>query len=541
MTSASQSAGTVRAWRGRLRGGALVAVAAIIGALAVLPIVYLVVRVIQGGPDAWSVLTRAGTVEVLLSTGALVVAVVACAIAIGVPLAWLVTRTDLPGRRIVAVLAALPIVIPSYVAALALLGAFGPRGLLQQALSGPFGIERIPEIFGFPGALLALTLSTYPYVFLLCAAAMRSADPGLEEASRSLGRSAGETFRHVTLPMLRPAIGAASLLAALYVLSDFGAVALMQYNSLTRAIYLQYLSLFDRTPAAVLGLVLVVITALVLFGERRSQRGGTRFRIGPGVGRAPRQLKLGRWKVPALIFCWTMIGFFLLVPLAVLGYWLERTIARGEPLEVAWNALGGSVGIAAAAAGAALLASLPIALLARRQGSRTGAFLERAAYTPNALPGIVIALALVFFAVRYGGPIYQTLALLLIAYVIRFLPQSLAGSSSALQTINPRVEEAARSLGKRPMRVAATITLPLARSGMLAGATLVFLSTLKELPATLLLRPIGFDTLATEVWKFTEIGSYSRAALPALLLIFVAAPFVWFVSGRRSSALGSPG
>jgi iron(III) transport system permease protein len=515
--------------------------AALVAAITLLPIGYLVVRVIQGGADAWSVLTRPGTVDVLLSTGALVVGVVLCAIAIGVPLAWLVTRTDLPGRRIIAVLAALPIVIPSYVAALALLGAFGPRGLLQQALAGPFGVERIPEIFGFPGALLALTLSTYPYVFLLCAAAMRSADPGLEEASRSLGRSARSTFFHVTLPMLRPAIGAASLLTVLYVLSDFGAVALMQYDSLTRAIYLQYLSLFDRTPAAVLGLVLVVLTALVLFAESRSSGGRTRFRVGPGAGRAPRLLPLGRWKTPALIFSWTMIGFFLFVPLAVLGYWLQRTLARSEPLEVAWNALGTSVAVAAAAAGVALLASLPVALVARRGRSRAGAFLERAAYTPNALPGIVIALALVFFAVRYGGPIYQTVILLLIAYVIRFLPQALAGSSMALQTINPRVEEAARSLGKRPLRVAATITLPLARSGMLAGATLVFLSTLKELPATLLLRPIGFDTLATEVWKFTEVGAYSRAALPALLLIAVAAPFVWFLSGRRGAALGSPG
>lgn len=527
-----------RRWSGP--GGTIGILAAIVAGVAVLPVAYLLVRAIQGGTDAWSVLTRSGTADVLASTGALVLAVVACAIAIGVPLAWLVTRTDLPGRRVLAVLAALPIVVPSYVAALALLGAFGPRGLLQQALEGPFGVERVPEIFGFPGALLALTLSTYPYVFLLCAAALRSVDPGLEEASRSLGRSAGATFLHVTLPMLRPALGAASLLTALYVLSDFGAVALMQYDSLTRAIYLQYLSLFDRTPAAVLGLVLVLLTALVLFGERRSQRGGNRFRLGPGVGRAPRAVPLGRWKLPALAFSWTMVGFFLLVPLAVLGYWLQRTVARSEPLDVAWSALGGSVGVAAAAAGAALLASLPIAVVARR-GRRAGVVIERAAYTPNALPGIVIALALVFFAVRYGGPIYQTLGLLLVAYVIRFLPQALAGSSSALQTINPRVEEAARSLGRRPLRVAASITLPLARPGLLAGATLVFLSTLKELPATLLLRPIGFDTLATEVWKFTEVGAYSRAALPALLLIAVAVPFVWLVTGRRASALGSPG
>ena len=515
---------------------ALAAAAAAAVGLSLLPLAYLLVRATSGGLDAWSVLGRRGTVELLLNTGALVLAVTAAAVVLGVALAWLVTRTDLPGRRFFAVAVALPLVIPSYVAALALLGAFGPKGLLQQLLSGPFGVERIPEIYGFPGAVAALTLSTYPYVYLLTAAALRDLDPALEEAARGLGRSPVSAFLRVTVPMVRPSIAAGALLAALYTLSDFGAVSLMQYDALTRAIYLQYRSLFDRTPAAVLGLVLVALTAVVLILEARSRRGGRYHSLGPGTTRRARPVELGRWRWPALAFCSLTLALFLVVPLAVLGYWLERAVSLGEELGFAWQPTLNSVAIAAAAAAAAALAALPISLLAHRFPARWTTWLERSAYMPNALPGIVVALSLVFFAARYGGPVYQTLGLLLFAYVVRFLPQALAGWSSALATVSPGVEEAARGLGRSGLGVLVAVTLPIARAGIFAGATLVFLSTMKELPATLLLRPIGFETLATEVWKFTSVGSYSQASLPALLLVAASAPLVYLLVARARPA-----
>jgi iron(III) transport system permease protein len=502
--------------------------AAVVVLAALLPLAYIVVRAAEGGTDAWSVLGEGRTGELIVSTAVLVGAVVALSLAVAVPLAWLVVRTDLPGRRVIGVAAALPLAMPSYVAALALLGAFGPRGFLQQLLAGPFGIERIPEIYGFPGALLALTLATYPYVYLLAVAALRSLDPALEEASRSLGRSPAATFRRVTLPMLRPALGAGSLLVALYTLSDFGAVSLMQYDALTRAIFLQYKSLLDRSPAAVLALVLVAFTAVALAVEARLASRGARHRVGPGAGRVAPRVALGRWRLPALGFCAVVLTVFLLVPLSVLGYWLVRTIDLAEPFGVAWGALGSSVGVAAAAAALTLAAALPVALAGRRH--RAGRLLERAAYVPNALPGLVIALSLVFFAARYAGPVYQTIWLLLAAYAIRFLPEALAGTSSALRALSPRLEEAARSLGRSRLHVLLTVTLPLVRPGLAAGAALVFLSTMKELPATLLLRPIGFDTLATDVWKHTSTGSYSQAALPALLLVAASAVIVWLLT-----------
>ena len=524
------------------RAPLLLAVPALAATGAVLlPLAYLVVRAGTASRSAWEVLEPDRTGPLVLDTALLVVAVVAAAVAIGVPLAWLVTRSDLPGRPFWAVAAALPLVIPSYVAALALLGALGPRGLLQRVLEGPFGVERLPEIYGFPGAMAALTLSTYPYVYLLTAAALRGLDPSLEEAARGLGRSRWSAFVHVTLPRLRPSIAAGSLLVALYALSDFGAVSLMQYPALTRSIYLQYQALFDREPAAVLALVLVALTAIVLALESAARRRSPSHRVSPGSARRAQPVGLGRWRWPALGFCTAVVGLFLALPVAVLVYWTLEAASLATSLDLAWRAALNSLLASSAAALVAVVAALPIAFLAERYTRPWTRGLERASYVSNALPGIVVALSLVFFGARYGGWLYQTLPILVFAYVVRFLPQALASLGAALRGVSPRMEEAARGLGRGPAGVLVSVTVPLVRPGLLAGAALVFLSAMKELPATLLLRPIGFDTLATEIWAATSLGAYSQAAPPALLLIVVSAPIVYLLAARRGSDLGGPG
>jgi iron(III) transport system permease protein len=484
------------------------------------------VRVVSGR-GALDVLWDSSTLRLVVNTVLLVVGVVVAAIVVAVPTAWLVTRTDLPGRRLWAVAAALPLVIPSYVAAFCLLGFFGERGLLGQAL----GIERLPDPTGYWGAVGALTLSTYPYVFLLAQAALRDLDPALEEASRGLGLSRRHTFWRVTVPAVRPAVALGSLLVALYVLSDFGVVSLMRYDSLTRAIYLQYRSLFDRTPAAVLALVLVALTAVALALELRARSRGRLWRTGPGAQRRATLVHLGRARYVALAWCATVTGLFLVLPAGVLVYWLGRGIANERIEEFPWSEALHSLEASSLAAVVAVAAALPVAVLASRYPSRSSRMLERLSYAGNALPGLVIALSLVFFAARYASPVYQTLALLVFAYVVRFFPQALSGVDTALSRISPRMEEAARGLGRGWLATTWLVTLPLARSGLLAGAALVFLSAMKELPATILLRPIGFDTLATEVWTATQVGAYSQAAVPALTLIALSAPVLWLVHG----------
>ncbi len=345
----------------------------------------------------------------------------------------------------------------------------------------------------------------------------------------------------VTAPALRPAVGLGALLVVLYTFSDFGVVSLMDYDTLTRAIYIQYKSLFDRAPAATLALLLVGLTAIALVLEYRTRQRGRLYRSGPGSARPLSVVPLGRWTVPALAFCAAVVALFLVLPAGVLGYWLVHGIANERELGLPWSEALHSLEASGLAAGIAVLAALPIAFLALRYPSATSRAFERLSYAGNALPGLVIALSLVFFAARYASPLYQTLALLVFAYVVRFFPQALSGVESALERVSPRYEEAARGLGRGPLQTLGRVTVPLARSGILAGAALVFLSAMKELPATLLLRPIGFETLATEIWKLTQVGAYSQAAVPALALIVVSAPIAYLVAAERPVESGGSG
>jgi iron(III) transport system permease protein len=508
--------------RSRRRPPGVIWVPAALVALAMLlPLAYLVLRSLE---DGWSgvveVVSDGETFAVLGRSVLLAVVVTGASVAISVPMAWLTTRTDLPGRRAWAVLAALPLVVPSYVGGFVLVSALGPRGMLQGALDS-LGVERLPEIYGLPGAALALTLFSYPYVFLTVRAALRGMDPALEEAARSLGSGSWTTFFRVTLPQMRPAIVAGSLLVALYALSDFGAVSLLQYDSFSREIYIQYRSAFDRTPAAILALMLVALTAAILLLEGRTRGRGRydqRSAARPGT-----LVALGRWRWPVLIFCGGVVVAALAAPVGVLTFWLVRGLAEGEPLRPLWNAAWSSVYASGLAAGVVAIAALPVAVLAVRFPGRISRFVERMTYLGYALPGIVLALSLVFFGANYAPWAYQTLGMLVFAYAVHFLPQAVGATRAALLQVSPSVEEAARGLGRGPASVLATITAPLAGSGILAGAALVFLTTMKELPATLLLSPTGFETLATRVWGATTDAFFARAAAPALLLIALSA------------------
>ena len=502
--------------------------------LMILPLAYLIIRTASAGETALALLVRPRTGWIILNSLSLAGTVTGASIMLSVPLAWLMTRTDLPGRRIWSVLTVLPLVLPSYVAGYTLVAALGPRGILQEALAGPFGIQRLPEIYGFGGAALALTLCSYPYMLLSVRAALRGLDPACEEAARGLGQNSWTTFFRVTLPQLRPAIGAGSLLVALYTLSDFGAVSLLQFETFTRAIYVQYQGSFDRALAAALALVLVAFTAALLVIEARTRGRMRQARSGVGAARLARPVALGRWRWPALIMCGLVVLIALAMPIGVLLYWLARGLAAGEIARVAWTVAANSAAVSLLAAAGAVLASLPLAMLAvRYPGWLTGA-IERFSYAGYALPGIVIALALVFFGANYAGFLYQTLVMLVIAYVVRFLPQAIGASRTALQQISPNIEDAARGLGRSPRQVVTSITMPLARPGLLAGGALVFLTAMKELPATLLLSPIGFETLATSIWHATSSAQFARAALPALLLVAVSAIPTALMTRRES-------
>lgn len=499
--------------------------------LMIAPLIYLVIRASEGGQDLVDLLWRDRTVEILRNTIVLTVVVTLASLALALPIAWLTTRTDLPWRRFWSVITTLPLVIPSYVGAYVVIAALGPRGILQGWLE-PLGVERLPEIYGLFGAALTLTLFTFPYLLLPIRATIAGMDASLEEASRSMGSGAWATFRRVTLPQLRPGIAAGSLLVAFYTLSDFGAVSLLQYNAFTRAIYNQYRGAFDRTLAAGLALVLVAMTIGILVMEAWT-RGQARYhRSTVGVTRPPRRIALGRWKPVAVVFLTLVTTLTLVMPVGVISYWLVRGLRADEPLRLVWDAAISSAGVSLLAALITIVAATPVVVLSVRWPNRLTALLERVTYAGYALPGIVVALSLVFFGVRYARPLYQTLTMLVVAYVIRFLPQAVGTLRTSLLQVNPHIEEAARSLGAASPRVWLRVTGPLVRPGILSALSLVFLTVMKELPATILLRPTGFDTLATRIWSATADGFWARAAAPALLLIVIAAVPVILVALR---------
>jgi len=487
----------------------------VVALIALIPIGYLVVRAAEAGPGRIvAILARQRTVELVGRSLLLVTLVTALSVVIGVGLAFLAARTDVPGRRVLAALAPLPLAIPSYVAAFAWISA-------------------LPQIAGLTGAVLVLTLCCYPYVYLPVLAALRRADPGLEEVARSLGRTPWQTFREVTLRQVRPSAAAGGLLVALYTLSDFGAVSILRYDVFTRVIYTAYRSSFDRSTAAVLSLLLVALTVAISVGESRVRRRDV-ARIGAGVARQPEPLRLGPLRLPMAGGAGVVVVLALGFPIASLLYWFTTGLSAGLDAGRLGAGIAATAWLSLLGAVACTLGAVPVGILAARHRGRFTTVIEQVTYAGHALPGIVVALALVFLGVRAVPWAYQEAPLLVLAYVVLFLPTAVGSVRSSVAQSSVRGEEVARSLGATPGEVLRRVTLPLAAPGISAGAALVLLTCMKELPATLLLRPTGTDTLATSLWTQTGVGAYGAAAPYGLALVVLAVlPTIWLM---RASA-----
>jgi iron(III) transport system permease protein len=373
-------------------------------------------------------------------------------------------------------------------------------------------------------------------VLLTVRAGIRRLDPSLEEASRTLGYGPWATMRRVVLPQLRPSIAAGSLLVALYTMSDFGAVSMLRYDSFTRAIFLQYRASLDRSTAAVLGLCLVAVSLVVLTGEGVA-RGGTQVHgVHAGTRRIARVQPLRRWRWPAFALLSALVLLALVLPMAVVLSWFVRGLDDGEPWRLTTDLIGNSLRSSALGAVASVVAAWPVAILAVRRGGWFGRLVEGACWVGHSLPGVVIALSLVFFGARQVPSLYQTHWMLTLAYVVLFLPQALGAIRASLLQVSPTLEQASRTLGHGATSTLLRIVLPLVRPGLLAGGALVFLTCMKELPATLLLAPTGHSTLATQVWTATSEALFARAALPALALVLLSALPLALIAVRERGA-----
>lgn len=467
--------------------------------------------------------------ELVGNTVLLTAIVVIGAGAIGFLTAWLTTRTDLAGARLWSTLVALPLVIPSYVLALVLLAGTGRQGILSELTlqlgGGPLAIPR-----GLLGSTMALIVATFPYVHLSLVPAFRRLDPSLDEVARALGASRLRRLRTVLVAQVGPALRSGSMLVGLYTLADFGAVSLLGYDTFTRAIFLQYAGRIDRRPATLLAAVLVLIALGILLLDRltrpqRTERRGRVVRPGPPV------VLSGVRRAAASTFLVLVVTASVVLPLLILFAWWIRGMSSGRETVAVWAEVGRSLSLSFGAAILVAFIALPIAVLVTRYPSRIGQALETAAWTISALPHLTVGLALLLTGVSLLLPLYQTLPLLFVAYLTMFLPQALGPTQAALGQVSPNLEEASRSLGETAWETFQRVTMPLIGKGVLVGAGLVFLTTMKELPATLLLRPTGFETLAVRIWSTTSEGFYTRAAFAALVLIMVSAvPMHLFVN-----------
>jgi iron(III) transport system permease protein len=331
---------------------------------------------------------------------------------------------------------------------------------------------------------------------------------------------------------VRPAVAAGGLLVALYVLSDFGAVAIARTDTFTRAIF-TYFDLGLSRTALVLATVLVALTVLVLAGETATRRRGARYaRVGGGAGRPATRLRLAAVRWPAAAGLALVSALALGVPALSLARWSGAGVSRPGSLAEIAAAAGASLWVSLLGAGVTMVLAMPIGLLVARARGPLPTVIERLAYLPHALPGVVVGLSLVFFGINVVYPLYQSVWLLALAYGVLFLPLGVGAVAAAAAQAPPELEEVARSLGRRPLAVLRTVTLPLTAPGIGAGAALAFLTCMKELPATLLLRPTGMDTLATRVWSHTTVGEFAAAAPYAALLVVIAAVPTWLLAGR---------
>lgn len=508
----------------------LVALSVVTGLVFAWPFLYIVWRNLTLGSDFWGELTSASTLEALGRTVALATTVALTAAALGTALAWLVVRTDVPFRRLWRVLAPLPLVFPSFVGAAALIAALGRGGLVEK-LVGEGAAAWLPPVHGFAGAWLVLTLFTYPYVLLPVAARLAQLPPSLEESGRLLGRGRWAVVRTIVLPQCRGAIWAGGLLVFLYTVSDFGAVKLLRYDTLTTQIFAN--RLFDRAQSFALALVLALVALVVVGAERANGRRAVQTEA-MGAGRAL-VTPLGRWRVPALAAVVVVLGNALLGPVVTLGYWAVRgltgTGSGSADLADAAAPTLSSAGIGVLTAAVAVTVVLPLAYVTTRYRSRVGGAANTFVVSGFAIPGLVVALALVFWVLNTPvlSSFYQTLPVLIFAYVVHFGAQSMRAAQVAVGGVSRGVGDAATMLGAGPVRRFRTIDLPLMAPGLLAGAGLVLLSTMKELPATLLLRPTRVETLSTRIWNAAEDGFLTEMSIAALILVALSGVLTWLL------------
>lgn len=496
--------------RGRFkgRGGAwVIGLSVLVSLLALLPIAFVIgVSWDIGWGQIVALVWRPRVAELLLNTLLLVLITLPLCVTLGIALAWLTERSDLPGRRLWSLLAVAPLAVPAFVHSYA-------------------WVSLVPSIHGLPAGVLVSVIAYFPFLYLPLAATLRRLDPAIEDVAQSLGLKPWAVFFRVLLPQLRLAIGGGALLVGLHLLAEYGLYAMIRFDTFTTAIFDQFKSTFNGPAANMLAAVLA-LCCLVLLSSESAARGAARYaRVGSGSAREPCLVQLsGRSRALGLalqaLTCLLALG----VPLITLGKWLIAGGREVWQLAELLPALEQTLLLGVVGALLTTCAAVPIAWLSIRAPGRLQRLLESCNYITSSLPGIVVALALVTVTIRFARPLYQTTFSVLLAYLLMFLPRALVSLRAGIAQAPVELENMAQSLGRSPARALWLITLRLAAPGAAAGAALVFLAITNELTATLLLAPNGTRTLATGFWAMTSEIDYAAAAPYALLMILLSLP-----------------
>jgi len=513
------------------------AIAAVgIAALIAVPVVAVVSSLATPATEIWIHLWRTQLVELTWNTVRLLLGVGAGTLVVGAGLAWLVVYHRFPGHAVLEWALILPLAMPAYVIGFASIGLFDFAGPVQTALRRALGPGvQLPEIRSYGGVATMMTLVFYPYVYLLARAAFREQAGATLETARSLGRSRVAAFLRVTLPLARPSLAAGVALAMMEALADFGTVAIYGYRTYTEAIYRVWHGMFDRMAATQLASVLLLF-AFALLATERASRGRQRFtqtaRRGPTT--APQRLTGWRgWAATGA--CLVVLAFGFLLPVGQLGWWAVDAVREGRVSRDFPMLIANTLFLAGLAAAAACLFALVLAYAGRLHPSSGVRLAGQFASMGYAVPGSVIAVGVLvplawidhtggaMLAQVLGRPVGLFLtgsALgLIAAYVVRFLAVGLQTVDASLLRVSPSLDDAARSLGAGTSGVLRRVHLPIIKRGLVTAMILVFVETMKEMPATLLLRPFGLNTLSVEVWERTSEALWQEAAVPALAIV----------------------
>ena len=450
---------------------------------------------------------------------------------LGLLISILTVRYEFPGSKILFSLTILPLVIPSYIGALTYVSAFSPKGLFVDLFS-KYGISEIIGIEGFVGSWIVLTLFTYPYVQLICSSALRNLDSTVEDAARSLGVKKIKMYTKVVIPRLKKPIIYSSLLVGLYVISDFGAVSLMKYGTMTKAIYSYYVININGDPVIFYSTILILLALVISFAQRGSEL--SRSAKVSGTPREITKIKLSQKnKIFVLTFFGIVIFFSLLLPVSVLSYWLIRGLANGNSVSGALSGVVGSLTAATVTSFFAMVIATPIVVMISQYRSKFGDIFEKVTLTLYGLPHIAVGISMLFITIKIFPAIYQTFTTLIISYLIVFLPQAVGGGQASMEQVKLSYIEASSGLGLSKLDTFFKVTFPLIYRGLFAGAALVFLSTMKELPQTLLLRPTGFNTMAVDIWSYASEALFTQAAFSAFILLAISAFPTYILSTRN--------